>query len=229
MSYQFLDGVNKVLERLTIVQGADGLLTSFTGDPRANDISVCIQAWNEVVQELADSADLLPGLTVQGSLTPVATQREYAIPTTTPQMEIVRTVVNQTRRLPLLPYPGGFQQMIIDQPDPTIFIGTPIRWCISDVTGKIRFDFTPQTADQSDTYQVYGEPRIALANTTDTFPFTDTVVDQLIEGVAQRWKRSRRPSEYDEAEYQRSQAAAIRWIRRETPPQSYGPTRRRRR
>ena len=229
MSYVFLDGVNKVLERLTIIQGADGLLTSFTGDARANDISVCIQAWNEVIQSTADSPDLMPTLTQSGNISLVNGTREYPIPTTSPQIEVVRTLVNVTRRYPLIPYGGGYEQMILDQPDPTLFQGSPIRWVINPINGQIRFDQTPQSGDAGNTITVYGTTRQALAATTDPFPFTDTVVDQLLEAVAQRWKMTRRPGEYSEGEYMKSLSAGIRWIRREPPAQSYGLTRRRRR
>ena len=57
MAYTFLQAVNLVLGRLQIVDNTNSAITSFTGDPRAQDINTVIQCWNEVIQELADPTE----------------------------------------------------------------------------------------------------------------------------------------------------------------------------
>lgn len=237
MAYTFLQAVNTVLQKLGIVQGPDQALTSFTGDARADDINVATQAWNEIIQELASGNDMQPAVSAQGTFNLANGTREYAIPTASASeliqagtaIEIVDSVVNQTRRFALIPYQGGYQQLILDQPDPSIFLGTPIRWVINPNTGMIRFDFQPQSGDAGNVINVFGRPRLSMVNTTDTFPFTDTVVDQITPAVAERWKKLRRPAEYDRDGEMSAQAAAVRFLKREPPRASYGLSRRKRR
>jgi hypothetical protein len=104
-----------------------------------------------------------------------------------------------------------------------------MRWTINPITSAIRFDMTAQPGDVGDLIQVFGTTRQALVLETDVFPVSDTVVDQLVAAVAQRWMQVRRPAEYSEGAYETALAAGLRWSRKEPARQSYGLSRVRRR
>lgn len=225
MPYTFLQAVNNSLKRVGIIQGQSGNLTSFTDSGRQTDIDVMIACWNEAMQDLADQPVMVPGLSDQGNLTLATGNREYGLPTgnnTGKQIELVKQINNKTLRYPLKEYPGGYQKMLYDQPDPTLFQGPVIQWCINPGSGKIRFDFTPVASVNGQLLTVDGTIRISLSLISDQFPFTDTVVDQLVKPVAMAWARERKKGDWSRDAYMQGLSDAMRYVTAIQPRQSYG-------
>lgn len=221
----FLGAVNATLARVSVLQGVQGYLTSFTDSGKQIDIDVCKQCWNDVLQDMAAESPMIPGLTDSGSITLVASTKEYAPPTGTQwgkAIELVRWITYPSGRITLTEYPGGYEEMVVAQPDPTAFQGPPYQWCMSAITANIRFDFTPTSNEAGRVYTVFGIPRVFLSTTTDTFPLSDTVVDQLVPVVAMKWRKERQKGDFDREEYYQGIGDALRWANRIPPRQRWG-------
>lgn len=225
MAYTLLNGTNKVLARVGVIQGVAGNLTTLTDSGRQIDIDVAVMMWSEVLQDFAQQTDAVPGLMDSGTITLANGAKEYAPPTGTVSgktIELVKWITLPVRRLPLYEYPGGFTKMTFDQPDPTIFQGLPVNWVISAITGWIRFDFTPTANEAGVTGTVFGVPRVALTLAGDLFPVSDTVVDQLVPAVAMKWSKERKKGDFDREEYYQALSDAMRWAQKATPQSKWG-------
>lgn len=225
MAYTLLQAVNKVLGRVGVIQGVSGNLTSLTDSGRQLDVDVAVEVWNEALQDIAAENDLVPGLSDMGTVTLANGTKEYARPsngTTSKQIELVKWLTYPGRRFPLEEYAGGYAKMVYEQPDPTLFQGLPQSWVISPVSGFIRFDFTPTANEAGVVANVFGVPRIALTLAGDTFPVSDTVVEQLIKPVAMAWRRERQKGDFDRESYFAGLASAMRWAVAVTPRAKWG-------
>jgi len=236
MPYTFLTAINNSLKRAQVIQGATGALTTFTAPAIQTDVDVMIMAWNEVIQDIATLPILVPGLADQGTYNLTAGNKEYAIPVgsvTGKQIETVKLITNLTFRWPLGEYPGGYDKMVRDQPDPSIFQGNPMFWCINPGTNQIRYDFTPTAQTISGAqggaikHNIDGAIGINLQNPTDTFTFSDRVVDQLVDAVAMIWTRERKKGDWSRDAYMQRLSNAIRYATKTQPRSQYGVVRRR--
>lgn len=200
-----LDAVNKVLKRVHVIQGDSGALTSFTDSSKQSDIDVAIQVWGEITHE-AYSRGAFSSQIEEGSITLVTSTstatdyvapREYALATDfekftgTSQTRILR---NQSVPHVLTEYPGGFDQMKADQALATISTSRPLRYVINPIRNAIEIDANPPSSDTGHVYKYLYAKRINLTATSDTFPYSDTVVDSFVPAVAQLWKRDRQQS-----------------------------------
>ena len=219
MAYTLLNAINLSLKRVRIIQGDLGDLTSLTDSGHQADIDIMVQAWNEVITDLYDAGNDLPKEEKEGTITLVAAQREYDVPT---DMDVLssRVLLDQTNGQYLYEYPGGFAGMFQDQSQPASYTGLPIYYCINPTNGKFRVDRGPDTGDAGKIYTFIYRKRLYMDSATDTFPFVDTVVNDLIQAVKEVWNRESK-EKFDGAAYQKSIARGADHIRQLDYPGKY--------
>jgi hypothetical protein len=74
--------------------------------------------------------------------------------------------------------------MRITQLQPDNWTGLPITAAINPINDKLRMNTIPQSTEAGRVYQLYYEKAIGLQFTNDTFPFNDTIVEELYAAVA---------------------------------------------
>ena len=219
MAFTFLQAVNKVLRRVGNIQGDAGELTTFTDSAKQTDIDVCKDVWNELIHEYY-SRGLFSKGTDEGQFALATDTREYPLEAT---FEIMAAdeLTNASSNYILRPYPGGWEQMRKDQPDPTDFTGQPMFWVINSTTGDLRIDTDPTSTQSGDIYKYIFTRRISLSNTTDLFPFSDTVVDSAVGAVKELWRRER-IQKFDNSLFKVSFNRGIDYLLQTRPKKRYG-------
>src|SRR3990167_3759238 len=153
-----------------------------------------IQIWNEVLHELYVKA-AFTGEVKEGTITLSTGTREYAIATDfeqfTGDMKDNKAFINSTIPHVMYEYPGGYEQMYADQPDPSVQSGRPNFYAINKANGKIRVDSTPTASENGEAYTYLYDKRLSLSTTTDTFPFSDTVVDAMLPVVTEVFRQDK--------------------------------------
>jgi len=112
------------------------------------------------------------------------TTREYALASDFEQFgaDFMR---EETDQYIISPYPGGYEKMWDDQVKPSNFTGQPRHYVINPTTNQIRIDTDPESGQEGDILKYLYVKRLSLVNTTDTFPFSDTVVNMASIAVAE--------------------------------------------
>ena len=211
MAYTFLQALNSSLKKVREIQGVSGELTSLTDSARQAKVDVMIDSWNEVVQEVL-SYGAYPTEVSEGEITLVADQREYD---TADDFEtfVSKRLINQTDGYIAYEYPGGYDAMWRTQTQPDSYTGSPQFWALNSTTGKVRLDTSPTANEAGRVYKYLYNRRIAFDEATDTFPFSDTVVDALVPAVAEVYRRDIQKT-FDAGFYQASVARALRLLPR---------------
>lgn len=209
MAYTLLQAVNLVLRELRYIDTA-GDLTSLTDSARQPAIDAVVRYWNEESRALYHDCGLVtPSFMVEGTVTLVAGQREYTLPTGI--AEIRWPMVDQTNGNYIIEYPGGYTQMRSDQNIPNNFVGLPTRACINPTNNKMRMDYTPDASSGGRIYALLYMARVNLAGVSDSLPFDDNVVDAMVPAVAERWRRTQQ-DKFDAAAYKRARGEAARFL-----------------
>ena len=200
MAYTLLDAVNLSLKRVRVIQGDAGELTSLKDSARQADIDIMVQAWNEIISDLYNTARQLPSDTKEGTITLVAGTREYDKAS---DVDIVSSniMVDQTNGQYLYAYPGGYEAMFVEQTQPANYTGLPIYWTINPTNAKFRLDRSPTATEAGKIYTYLYRKRLYMDLATATFPFADSVVNDLIQGVKEVWNRESK-EKFDMAAYQ---------------------------
>jgi hypothetical protein len=188
MAIQFLTAVNETMKRVGMIAGSDGELESFeVTDGRQASVDRMIQIWNETLRLLYNtSGEPFPTEQQQSTITLVDQQREYDLPT---DLERINWPLNNDDDGQVIrAFGGGFQKMRIIQRQPDNWTGLPIWAAINPINGKLRMYTIPQADDGGRIYQLYYEKRLTLQFTNDTFPFSDTIVEELYSPVAAVWR-----------------------------------------
>ncbi len=192
MAYTLLNAVNASLKRVNIIGGDINELTSFTDPGRQNHIDVMLQVWNAVVHELFRlTNEALPSEVGTANLT-LAGQREYTIAAAgdivASDFELIRwPLIDETNGQWITEYTGGWDAMRIDQLQPGEWTGLPNFAVISPENGSLRLDRTPTGDDIGKVYVMKYDKRFNLTLITDTFPFSDSVVDGLTDTASEVW------------------------------------------
>lgn len=244
MAFTVLDVVNKSLKRVGIITGESGELTTstqstatgldpspFVDSERQHYIDVMLQTWQEAVHEIYFGG-MLPLEVSTATLTLASGEREYDLPTDFDRMAgdsyYARALRGVTNGVILFQYPGGYAQMLADQPVATDWVGDPQAWALSPNGDKIRLDRDgPTGTDNTDTYNFLYEKRVAFTSTmaTESLPFSDSVADSMVPVVAEFWGRALN-NEFDAAMFTTSISRAIGVARRTQPQSHYGRGRR---
>ncbi len=232
MAYTLMDGVNRLLKRVGVIQGDIGDLSSFTDSARQVDIDVAIQSFNEMIHEYY-VRDMFDGEVAEGTITLVTATtsatdalapREYALATDFERMtgdRDQRILRNEANNFVVKEHKGGYVQLKADQIDPADFNGQPTSWVINPIRGVLEVNTNPQAGESGDVYKYLYDKRIALTATSDTFPFTDTVFDAIMPATAQLWKRDRR-KEFDSAIFNQSFNRGLAYLSQTQTKKRYG-------
>lgn len=221
MAYTFLQAVNDVLKRAGAIKGDSGEFSTFTSSARQIDIDMAIKAWNDVIHYMYSKGAFSQGV-AESSFTLALDDREYALASDFESFaaEAIRCEANSNY---LLPYDGGYVGMWNRQIDPNDYQGQPSRYAINPTTNQLRIDTDPESDQVGDVYKYLYMKRISLSATTDTFPFSDTVVDMAAIGVAELWKRYRK-KEFAPDIYEASMATAMGYLTQQGMKKTYGRT-----
>lgn len=229
MATTFLIEVNNLLNRVGAIQGDASDLTSFTDSQHQPDIDVAVQAWNEVVRKLY-SLGTFQGEVAEGTITLATDTREYATASDFEQLAgtdyTERVMINASENQVIREYPGGWEKMYANQPDPTDHTGQPSFFAINKTNSKFRVDKTPTSGENGRAFTYLYQKRIALTLITDTFPFSDTVVDQLLPAVAEVWRAERYGVQRNVAYASDSFKDAVKTLTQSTSRKHYGVRRR---
>ena len=242
MAIVFLQFVNSVLRRTRVIQGdagelatstvtstATGLVATdaFTDSGRQTQIDLAIQVSQEAMHHLY-SFGLMGNEAASATLTLADGTREYSMPSDferfAGESREVRVFRGATTNLILTEYPGGYSQMLVDQPNATDYAGDPNHWAISPVDStKVRIDREPTSDQDGDVYNALYEKRLALTSTmaTETLPFSDTVADALVPVVAEGWNRIHK-KEFDAGLFRSSVILAVETVTRNQSRIRYG-------
>lgn len=215
MAYSLLNAVNLALKRVRLIQGDAGELTSLSDGARQADIDIMVQAYGEVIRELYDTLDMVPTEVKEGSFTLVADTREYDTAADFEKMAC-DTMNDETDGHWLDPYPGGYAQMWRDQTEPGNYTGSPLFWCLNPTNGYIRLDTVPSSAEAGRVYKYLYSKTLRFTAATDTFPFSDQVLDDLMPAVKEVWNRESK-EKFDPLIYQVSIARAAGTVTQQKP------------
>lgn len=217
MAYTFLQAMNASLEEAKIVT-SDSELTTFTSSAIQHQIDLMKASWNDVVREL-HRAGIFSGETAEGTITLASGTTAYSFAT---DFEImVGDPIDATNNHRLTEYPGGYLRLREDRADLSTYTGLPQHWCENPTTKKLTLDSTPTAGEVGRIYTYVYEKRQNLSATTDTFPFSDTVVDAIRSSVVQvfdrKWKK-----EFDAGIFYVAISQAAHALRRTAPRRRYG-------
>jgi len=220
MAYTFLEAMNASLKEAAVIKGADEELTTFVDAPRQHAIDLMIDSWNDAIRELY-RPDVFSGETAEGTITLLTGVNEYAFETDFEVM--VGNPIDRTNVTELTPYPGGYLQLVEDRKNPDSYEGLPNTWCENPSTRKLRVESFPTADENGKVYTYVYEKRLNMALITDTFPFTDTVVDALQGAVVQIFDRKNR-KQFDAGVFQVAISQAAYTLRRSKARRTYGRT-----
>lgn len=221
MAKTALQLVNNVLKQAHRISGSQGELTTFTDSARQNWIDTALQAANETIDELYSAAGMmLPQIISEGTIVLADGDRSYPFTGAL----IYELLVDETNGRYLEPYPGGFEQLIADQPIPSDFTGLPLFYAIDPTNGELYLDREPTASEVGLTYKFRAEKDGVLDDVADTVPFEDKVYRALIPAVVQMF------TFYDKKEfageiYSMSMGRAARYLTKQPPRDFYGPVR----
>lgn len=249
MAIVFLQAVNAVLKRVgeiagdsqelatsTVTSTATGLVATdaFTDSRRQHKIDIVIQLWNEAGHEVFRLGAFAQEC-ASATLTLIDGQREYDLPSDFERMagytygqRVMRGATNGVLLFEYPGHPGGYQQMLADQPTASDYQGDPSFWAISPVQSKIRLSAVPTSAQAGHTYNFMYHKRVSLTSTmaTSTLPFSDSVADALVPVVVEGYNRVMK-KEFDAVFFENAINRAVEFLTANERRSRYGPYRRR--
>ena len=220
MAKTFLTAVNDLLKDAGFVQGAAGALTSFTDAQRQTAVDRALNAWNAVIRTVYSSGSF-PKEAATSTITLIASTYSYSLAADFEKMAAgddgVAILTDNTNRNYMYPYPGGWMRLRVDRPNRASYTGLPYYWVINPTDGKLETDNVPTSNEASRVYTYAYEKTLTLSLTTDTFPFSDSVVDALRPAAVEEWRRAGVGSDgqriFDQLRYETSLALAASYLR----------------
>jgi len=199
------------LDRVGILD-ANGTLSSLTNQGKQLFIDLGVQIWNETVDHVCNMmGQPHPGETGSASISLAAGTREYSLPSDL--VQIRWPLIDTANGHYIWEYPGGYEQMRIDQFLPDDWTGLPYAAAINPTTGLLRMDRTPTAAENGNTYNILYDKDLVMDSATDAFPFSDAVYRAILPVVTQSWERRKR-NDFDEVEYKRQLSRALSFANR---------------
>lgn len=210
MTKTLLDGVNDVLSRNGIID-SNNTLGTLTNLGKQIYIDLAVQVWNETVDEVCDMMGLPhPGeLESSTAVTLVSGTREYELPSDL--VQIRWPLIDETNGNYIQEYPGGYQQMRIDQQIPGDWLGLPYAAAINPINGTLRLERTPTDAEEGLIYNMIYDKDLVMDAAGDTFPFMDSVYRAVMPVVAEMWERKKR-NDFNEQEYKKQLSRAMSFV-----------------
>lgn len=206
MSKTLLNGVNDLLDRVGILD-ANGELSSLTNQGKQLFIDLAVQVWNETVDDACNMMGVPHiGETGSSTITLVTDTREYDLPSDL--IQIRWPLVDQTNGQYIWEYPGGYQQMRIDQFIPGDWAGLPYSATINPTTGKLRMERAPTSAENGNAYDLLYDKDLVMDAASDTFPFSDATYRAMLPVVTEAWERRKR-NDFDLEEHRKQLSRAL--------------------
>lgn len=207
-----LTAVNAVLNKVHITSGS-GALSSLTDSGRQIYIDEAVRLWNEAIDTLYDmTGSSRVQEAGETTVTLVTDTREYSLPSGLVQVRW--PLVEAANGYVIYAYPGGYEQMRIDQRQPDDWAGLPLYACINPVTNKLRVDRAPTLDENGLEFTLLYDKDNSMTAASDTLPVPDAVYRALIPVVATRWEGAKR-NNYDEGEWRRQLSRAASFMARD--------------
>lgn len=194
MPKTLLNAVNEVFKRVSLTRGDNDALTSLTDTARQHYVDVAVQVVNEGIDELYSMTDVLKPLsTAEDTIVLVADERDYilAADLVTLHFPLSERAVDSAGNQ-IVHYPGGYEQLIRDQPTLDDFTGDPTAAVIRPTDGLLYLDRKPTTDQAGDTYTYIYDKETVLTLSTDEVPFEDIVFRAMVPVWSELWKRDAR-------------------------------------
>lgn len=220
MAKTLLNAVNAILKRTGNVSGDAGLLTTLTNSPRQRSIDVAVDVINEGIDQLYLTAKrAMPKEQAQSTFTLVAATRAYTLATDLVQMRW--PMIDKTNGQYLTEYPGGFNDILIDEPLQTA-TGLPLCGAISPVDGTLYLDRIPTSVEAGKIYTYQYDKDLELVIASDTVPFSNTVFRAMVVPWVQLWRRDQQ-NEFDAGLYKLNLGAACVALSQSQPRTNWCP------
>lgn len=216
-----LNGINEVLKRTRIIESD---LASLTDSGTQEFINIAIQVWNEVIENVYSRLQRpRPNILSENTITLATDDRDYAL-----QTDLTRLYFpfhDETNGQYISEYPGGYLELVRDQPYPANETGLPYFGTIRPTDGEIYLDKIPQATENGRVYKYRYERDVSLSAAADTFPFEDVAFRALVPAVAEMIN-SQHKGTFNRVIFKAGIGAAMRYIRKQPLPQTYQPFRR---
>jgi hypothetical protein len=212
----FLTAVNDTLTRVGVIGGDTGPLVQGTTDAFQSQSSIqhqvdtVVMLWREAIDELYDHG-LFAKEGATGRITLVAGQHEYALASDFQAMTEPAHLRGATSGFVLEEYPGGYAQLLEDQPDNTRWIGQPQAWAISPIDGTIRFDAEPGSGENGAIYYYLYEKNQQFTELSE-LPFSEETYISMLPYVAQWYERAMK-QDFDSVQFSAGFERAVRSVR----------------
>jgi hypothetical protein len=211
MSKTLLDGVNDLLDRVGIID-ANGTLASLSNQGKQLFIDLAVQIWNETVDDVCNMMGIPHvGETASSSITLSTGTREYSLPSDL--VQIRWPLMDQTNGYYIWEYPGGYEEMRIDQSIPGDWSGLPLYAVINPTTNYLRTDRAPTSSENALVFNLLYDKDLVMDAYDDTFPFNDATYRALLPVVTEGWERRKR-NDFDLEEYRKHMARALAFVNR---------------
>lgn len=210
MAITFLTAVSQVLVRAGEVPQDIGAIATFGDSARSVKIQQVMQAWNDTILDIASTPNCtLPKTGGRSTITLVESQRYYDLPSNFEQ--ILWPLTDEQEGWTISEYPGGYEQLIVDRRQPTLFVGIPEYAVVEPVDRKLLVDTVPDAGAAGRIFTLNYQKSLTLTTETDVFPFSDDAVRALYAAVAELYKYERQRI-FDVRKYNAAKATAIRLI-----------------
>jgi hypothetical protein len=202
-----LNIVNEVLKDVRLIQGETGELTSLTASNFQTDVDMVVHHTNRAVRYMYDQSPALPQEAATGTITLVDGTREYSLAS---DFNVLSSdvMIDQTNGHRMCPYPGGYVKMFEHQIQPSQYTGRPNYYVISPINGNVRLDTIPGSDEDGSVYTYTYQKTLNYDTATDTFPFSDEVVRELVPAISQMWRKER-DKEFDPAAFSHAIAVSV--------------------
>jgi len=215
-----LDGVNEVLKRVGVIAGDAGTLATLTDSARQVAIDTARQVINEGIDELySTTARAHPREQAESNLTLSDGQRAYRL-----QEDLVQIrwpFIDKANNQFLGEYPGGYNQMLIDDPEQDD-TGLPHFAALRPTDGRLHLDRTPGAQEAGRTYTYQYDRDLELTAVDDCVPFADAAFRAMVPAWVQLWKREMR-NEFDVELFTASLGRASRFLSQGQQRQTWFP------
>lgn len=179
-----LEGVNKVLKRVTVIKSD---LSSLTDSANQNFVDSCVDMWNETIDELYDLTPFTRPNALKYSTITLSAAREYSIHSNAQALRFDYHLIEESEDHIITLVPDGHKSMIFQDlgQDDT---GLPHFATLNPENGRLLMDRTPSTDDIGRVYKYRYEKDLELDEAEDEFPFKVRVFRALVPAVAEKWK-----------------------------------------
>jgi len=220
MAKTYLNAVNDILTRVSVIAGDAGLLSSLTDSPRQVQIDVAKQVINEGIDDLyAVSNIAMPQEQASGSMTLVTGTRAYTLASDLIQLRF--PMIDRTNNQYISEFPGGYNAMLISDPEQDD-TGLPMFGAFRPTDGMFFVDRAPTPIENGRIYTYQYDKNLALTVAASTVPFNDAVFRAMVPAWVQLWKRERR-NEFDEGLYRKSVGLASALLSQKQARDNYSP------